>query len=483
MPITNIGLGTRSNPGRDRAISGARMINCYVEQVGPEGKLETPVYAADSFTSRATLTAGGACAGMLSLDANALYVVSGQKLFKNTLANATTDLGTVSNSGHVWMARNRKASTPQIGILTDSGAFRVLESDTLTVVSETFLSGLVWFLEFDGYGVLLKEDGEWYVSTSDEFTAWDELAFAVAENSPHGLVAGARRGTDLVLFGPRAMAFYANTGATDFPFERTATADLGCYAPRSVREMVIPGDGGTTDTVIWAATDADGAYVGIMAMSGYGGSKISTHAVDRAVRAESNISNIRAWSWAEGGHTFYALNIGSTVTWVYDTTTGQWHERASSGLSRYRLQHMASFAGTTVAGDYTSGVLYTMGPSVANALTSQLRVRSSNDNGDNWFTNNTLDIGGASERSKRFKFTRFGQSKEDGKLVEITVTNAVSENGTGVDMTVIPPHVHAWPNAMRMHALYVDLVPGSSGTSTPRALTGLAADVEAVVLA
>jgi hypothetical protein len=65
-------------------------------------------------------------------------------------------------------------------------------------------------------------------------------------------------------------------------------------------------------------------------------------------------------------------------------------------------------------------------------------------------------------------------------VLKITMTNAVNENGTGVSMTVIPPHIHAWPNPTRLGALYVDVVPGSSTTSRPKAITGLAVEAQPV---
>lgn len=478
MGIAPVGLGLRSNPGRDTAISAARIINGYVENVGEEGKLTVPIVASDSFEERDTLTSGGACAGMLALDATALYIVSGNNLYKNTAANVTSTIGTVTNSGWVQMGRNRK-STPQIGILTDAGVFQVCESDSLSTVSEAFLTGLVGFVAFEGYGVLIKSNGEFYISTLDDYTAYDELDFETATASPHGLLGGASRGGELVLFGPRATLFYDNTGATDFPLERTQVIDIGCYAPRAVQEIVIPGDGGTVDSIIWPATDAKGAYIGVVALSGYSGNKISNHAVDRAIRSEDTINNIRALTWAEGGHTFYGLHT-STETWVHDVTTGLWHERTSSGEDRWRINAAAAFDGVTVLGDYSSAKIYDAGPDVSNGLTCNAALRYSKDNADNWITATTKAIGGSSARGNRFKWTRFGQSREDGVILEIKITNAVSEDGTGNDLTIIPPHLHAWPNPIEINALYVDVVPGSSGTSVVKSISGLSADVEAV---
>jgi hypothetical protein len=460
-------------------------VNCYVEAIGEEGKLQYPIYAADGFTSRSALSGGGATAAMLSLNDSSLYVVSGSRLFKNTSDNTTTNLAALTCSGWAVMGRNRKASTPQIGILSDSGNFSVLENDTLTTISEAFLTNLVDFVSFDGFGLLFRSDGEFYITStdagavSDNFNAWDALFFASVESSPYGINRALTRGDNLVIFTPRGCEFWSNTGQNDFPLERVTSSEIGCYAPRAAREVVIPGEGGTTDSIIWPATDSNGAYIGVMAMNGYGGSKISNHAVDRSVQAESSVNQIRAVTWAEGGHTFYGLHT-STQTWVYDLNTGLWHERSSSGIGRWRVQEIAHFNRQNIAGDYSTGNIYTMGPGTVSASTSAVAVRSSKNNGDAWVTNETKTIGGAADRDQEFKFTRFGQSRKDGFIVEVTITNAVDENGTGNTMTIIPPHLHAWPNPLEISAIYVDVIPGSSQTSVPKAITGMAADVSAV---
>ena len=51
MALTPISLGLRSNPGRHEAISAARLINCYAEDVGDEGKIRFPVVAATASTA------------------------------------------------------------------------------------------------------------------------------------------------------------------------------------------------------------------------------------------------------------------------------------------------------------------------------------------------------------------------------------------------------------------------------------------------
>lgn len=473
MAVTPISLGLRSNPGRDRAISAARLINCYAEDVGDEGKIKFPLLACDGFTSFATITDGAVTRALMSFSDTAAYGVSGQRLFKVSNLGAVTVLATYATSGIVTLARNRREPNAQIAVCSSDGLVRIVSNDVVTTPTIPDGSTFNSVASLDGYFVFTDPNGEWFVSEIDSDTI-DELAFAKAESNPDGLLRAAVRGRDLVLFGPRSVEFWQNTGNADFPFERTTSSSIGCYAAGSVRECTAVIGGNTADTIIFAATNSEGAYIGVFMLDGYSATKISTHAIDRAIRLEGSTTNIKAFTTAKDGHVFYTI-VGSTFTWSYDTVTGLPHERASDGLSRWRVNDAMEFAGKTIVGDYTLGALYELSPTVAAASASTISIQTSKDNGDTYTTARTKSIS-STNRKQRFKWARLGRSKEDGKVLKITVTNAVSENGTGVPMTVIPPHIHAWPQATKLWRLFVDLVPACSQTSRPKAITGLAVD-------
>lgn len=481
MTIQEIKLGTRSNPARADAVSVARLINCIVEAAGEEGAATLPLYACDGFSSFATLPGGGAVRALLAYSSTVLYAVSGAKLFKVTSAGAVTDLGTVASTGIVTMGRNRREPNGQIG-LSSGGTFYVLEADVLTTVSLAALGSagtLVAVLSHHGYFLLLMSNGEFFISSVDAGTALDPLDFAASNANPDGLISGAVRGDDVVLFGERSTEFWRDTGANDFPYERSATTGLGCYAQGTIANVIAAGESGVTDSVVWAATDATGAYAGVMILDGYSGRKISPPDLDRRIMAAAP-DTLSAFSYASRGHVFYVIS-GTDFTWQWDATTGFWCERTSSGLERWRISTAAVLANATLVGDYATGTLYTLSSSLALASDSALTIRQSNDSGATWSAARTLTVGQTGNRTQRFKALRFGQSKEDGKVFEMVITNAISENGTANAMTVIPPHVHAWPHPIRLHALYVDVVPGSSQNSRPKAITRAAVDVEAVV--
>lgn len=480
MDFTPIALGTGSNPGRDKQAGDARLINCYVEGAGQEGVAQFPLYACEGFEIFKTLATSGTGAprAMLALSDSALYVVSGTRLVKLAAdATETAITGTLTGSGLVTMARNRKEPNAQIGIALANGASAQLwfcENDTLTQFNLATLAStnLVSISALDGYFCLLFDNGEFFVSAIDAATI-DALDFAKAESSPDAGVISKVRGRELVLFGTSSTEWWQNTGAADFPFERVSSSGFGCYAAGSAVNVLHVGDSATIDTIAFCATNDQGSYAGVCLLDGYGARKISTTAVDRMIEAETDKTAIRALTYSINGHTFYVIST-STATQSYDLASGQWHERKSSGLDFWRIRTAVSFGTKVLIGDYTSAKVYRMAGSIYSATASTLTLKHSNSNGDAWNATRTANIGTSSERTKAVKFMRLGQSREDGKLFRIEISNAVSEDGTGVEMVVQPPTVTAWPKRVRFYGARVNLIAGSSQNATPKGIMGFA---------
>lgn len=482
MPYQAITLGARSNPGRDSAISPARLINCYAEDAGTEGKIRFPVLACDGFAAFATLpgAAAGVTRGLFNFDDTTLYVVTGTRLQRVDTAGAVTHMAELPTSGTAYFARNRKDPNAQVGLVTSDGLFRIIENNTVSTPSLGAEVGASLFnsiCSIDGYFIFTKSNGEFYISEIDEGTSVDELEFAQTQANPDGLTRGIVRGRDVCLFGPRSIEFWQNTGQADFPFERTTATQTGLYAPASAVAVSAVIDNELSDTVIFVGANADGALVGVMLLAGYQARLISPSGLDRALRDEPVPASIRGFVYSSGGNTFYCVT-GSTFSWEYNCNTGLWHERQSSGLNIWRVVDATTFNGQTIFGDYSAAALYRRTSTQTPAAASLVSLRQSNTNGTTWSAARSKAIGGAGERTKRVKFLRLGQSKEDGKIFELSISNALVEAGTGVAMTVIPPAVQMWPNPLVVHTLYVDTVPGTSQTNGVKGLIGIGVDVE-----
>lgn len=479
MPITPISLGMRSNPNRND--NQAILVNGYAEPLGDEGEQKWALYACDGFSSFSTLTGSGVgvVRGWLNFDDSTLYVVAGQRINRVNTSGTATDMGALATTGSAYIARNRKSPNAQIGIVTSDGLFRLIENNTVSTPSvdpdiPTFNS----ICGMDGYFIFTTAIGEWFISAIDEGGTIDELDFAQANTNPDNATLGITRGRDLLICGPRSIEAYQNTGATDFPFERVTSINIGlAYAPAAVNLAAVV-DGETADAVIFPGNNADGAYAGIMLMSGYSPRKISTPDVDRCIRDETDKSSIRAFTRIDNGHVMYVLT-GSTFTREYNCDTQLWHHRKSSGMDFWRVVDACHFNGKTILADYASGTLYQQSSSLTPGSASTVQMRHSNTNGRTWKTRDAKAVGG-SGTSKILRWHALGQSKEDGKVFELTFSNAIVENGTGTSMQVITPPVHQFPRVVEFNELFVNVPAGVSQTSNAKGFYSMAVDLEAL---
>ena len=356
-----IALATKSSPARNGQEGAAKLINCFAEET-PDGKNPFAIYACSGLTSLATVASTGVTRGMIAVDAN-LYAVMGRSVVRFDGGFGSEIIGGIAGDGVLTMAQNRKEPNPQIMVVCP-GAVSIIENEVITPVTDPDLPSPISCAQLDGYFILFIADGRFYITSIDEGTEIDALDFATAEANPDGGRRNAVRNRDAVFFGNKSTEFWQNTGAADFPFSRVTTIDVGLYAESSVAEMtLIQKSGPAEDTLIWAAANRDGAYCGVMMLSGYTPVKISSYEIDRLIEAETDPTDIQAFSWSENGHSFYCIS-GPTWTRSFDATEGQWHSRESVGESRWRGNCYARFAGKHVIGDFEAGEIYQMSSSI-----------------------------------------------------------------------------------------------------------------------
>ncbi len=313
------------------------------------------------------------------------------------VAGTAQNLGGVPTDGPVYMARNRRSPAPEIGIVSD-GLYFVIDTltDTLTQNTDLDLPPASSIAVLDGYFILPGYGSKWFISGADDATQIDGLDFASAEASPDDIVRAIDFNRDLWLMGERTIEVWRSGATGDFPFARSAVIELGCLAPGSVAKL--------EEALVWVADD------GTVRLSdgGYGGRRISTHAVERSITDEPDKAGMTSTSWVEDGHFFYVLN-GTNFSWQFDLVAPQgaeWAERESYGLNRWRIATVVEFNGALIAGDYTNGKLYTM-----------------------------------------------SDAYDD-------------EAGTDLVCTTQTPPVHAWPDGLIFDALHLDVIPGAGLNST-----------------
>jgi hypothetical protein len=279
---------------------------------------------------------------------------------------------------------------------------------------------------------------------------------------------------NLYLFGGESVEIFYDSGANNFPFQRVqgAVMELGCAAAFSVVKI--------QNSVFWLGQDATGQGV-VYRAQGLQPQRISTFAVEYAIAQVPSLSGARAWAYSYSGHSFYCLNIpGLSTTWVFDTMTNLWHERAYLSQGNYQRNPVdcQSIAyDTNVAGDYSSGNLYALDPTILTdngnpicrertaphiakdikrIFHSEIQIDMetgvgttgigqgtapkamltwSDDGGHSWSSEKTAAIGPIGSRHTRVIFRRLGRSRD--RVYKLRITDPVKVTLIGAEIEIM----------------------------------------------
>ena len=285
-----------------------------------------------------------------------LLVVAGATLYEISSAGVGTALGALNTStGAVDMA----VGTTQLVIVDGpNGYVLTLATNAFAAITDPDFYGSPRVGYVDGFFVFVRPNTQqFYISAIDDATNLNALDFASAESSPDSLVSLVVTQREVWLMGDITTEVWFNSGAA-FPFARVqgATLEVGCLAPDSAQKL--------DNSVVWLGRDTNGVGM-VWRAEGYQPRRISTHAVEEALRASTDIASARAYCYQQEGQTFYCINApGLSSTWVYDASVGQWHERAefSAGeLSPHRALTHVYAHGRNLCGD-ALGRLYAFDP-------------------------------------------------------------------------------------------------------------------------
>lgn len=198
--------------------------------------------------------------------------------------------------------------------------------------------------------------------------AFDPLAqdFGNKESFSDLLITLAVARREIWLLGERTTEIWYDVGApggiADLQFQQQAGVfvDHGCAAVYSPWVY--------DDTVYWLSRDRAGQGI-ILSGAGYQTKRISTWAIEFELTHYTNLSDAVGMGYSLGGHVFYVLTFPTDDhTWVYDITTGQWHEwlwiDANGSEHRHRANCMYLCNNLVVCGDWQNGNLYQVHPHI-----------------------------------------------------------------------------------------------------------------------
>lgn len=226
---------------------------------------------------------------------------------------------------------------------------------------DTFVNFATWM---DGYVIVSLAPNtldarrtQFYISGLFDPATWSNIAFGAKEANPDPIVCVFAAYENLLILGTQQMEIWYDSGDLNFPFTRVqggGVIEAGCASPFTIQKL----DG----TVMWLGQDARGTNI-VWQLRGLTPVRISNHAIETRWKDYQGTFAM-AYTQQQAGHFFYFLTFPiEDQTWVYDSATGQWHERASmdgAGAEHSDYGRYGAFASQIGHGalDYRNGNFY-----------------------------------------------------------------------------------------------------------------------------
>lgn len=289
-----------------------------------------------------------------------MAIVSGSEVYRvgsNWTFTKAGDL--LTSTGPVSIADNGT----QIMIVDGTHGYIVsLVTGVLTQITSASFPGANTVTFQDGYFICNNPGtGQFFWSNLYDGFTWDALNFITAEGSPDATVAVVSQKRQIWVFGSKTVEVFWDSGA-DTTFSRIdgAFIEYGCASGASVQKF--------TDTLLWLGFNGTGQGI-VWQTAGYQAKRVSNHGVELALQACSDLTQATSWTYQQDGHAFYVLNHPDlNSSWVFDVSTGQWHERAALAADgtfyRDRANCYDFGFNAYVVGDYANGNLYALDKAV-----------------------------------------------------------------------------------------------------------------------
>jgi hypothetical protein len=449
------------NVARSQNASVQRSVNCYLEVDQRNERAPVALYGTPGLVRKLTFGTTPVRGGIRFSDSYS-YWVAGNTVYRVDTSYTATSLGTISSSsGEIGLATNGT----QV-LIVDGSSGWIASGTTLTEIADAdFPDGVRRAAYQDGYFLVTGDSSQkfYWNETPGSGTAWNGLDFASAEASPDYTVAILSDHRELWLFGAESAEIWVNTGDADSLFQRSGNTYItkGCVAAGTVLAM--------NNTVFWLGAEKDGQGIVYMAQ-GYNPVRVSTHALEKAIRGYSTITDAKAFTYQLDGHSFYVLIFPTAnATWFYDAASQEWFEWSWRNPSdntdnRHRANCCVFFNEETLVGDWETGELYALdadtydddgdpirrkritqtssaeglplffeeliidmetgvGLATGQGSDPKIMLRYSDDNGHSWSSTLEVSIGQAGDYDAEVKVGPTGSGKN--RAWELTMTDPV----------------------------------------------------------
>jgi hypothetical protein len=308
-------------------------------------------------------------------------------------------------------------------------------------------------------------------SATFDASTWATLNYAEKEAHGDGLLWMMADHKDLWLWGTDTLEIWRQNYSANpdaFPWEPDPGAfqQIGNVAPYATVQM--PRGTG------WLAGDTRGEIYALWSQ-GYNPKRISTHAVEAAWSNYTGKADAEAYVYAEDGHYFWVISFpNDDATWVYDVTTGLWHQRGwwdGATVRRHRSRGHAFVWNKHLVGDFQHGTIYQMSldlssddgvaihrrrraPYIVEAeqkifyhqfqLVADLNVATDftlawSDDGAESFVGNLVVNSGAPADDQRIQWRRLGSARH--RVFQVSALSSTAK------IALVDAHIRATPGA------------------------------------
>lgn len=329
-----------------RTASNSRLVNCFAEAV-PQGKQPVRLTRAPGIVTHAT-PGVGAGRGLAVLN-ESLYAVIGTGLYTVSAGGTEDYLGEIVGTGPCSMAAN----SYQLAIGTDGGTWYVYDSSLavspLAQITDPDFRGARRAGFVDNFIVYVEPvSGRFFCSDLADAIVYDSLDFATAEGAPDNLVTLIVDHREVILLGSASGEIWYNaSNGAGFPFERSPGGflELGALAVAGVTKA--------DNSVFWLASDKT-----IRRLNGTTPTRVSHHGVEEKIAGYATVSDCEAYAYTWNGHICAVFRFPTAgATWVFDITTGEWHERQTYYYADWRVSGFAECYGKTWVQDSVTGAI------------------------------------------------------------------------------------------------------------------------------
>jgi hypothetical protein len=400
---------------------------------------------------------------------NELYGVYGTKLVAQTESAGNINVGTLNaNPGRVQIARGR-----QYIALVDGTDGYTYDGTTFTQIADPDFPGNTgagsptFILYLDGYFIVNDAlTDNFFISAVENPTSWNALDFDAASVAPDNALALAEANSLLWIFGDETSQAYYNSGNPDFPYQivLSATQEVGVLAPQSMAS----GD----DGIFFLATTPQGGRF-VYQIRGQSGQTISGDEQEDFLTTVTDPTDAYGFIYKQAGKSFYILQLSDTTgadprtssTLIYNIKAQAWETREQLDGTGWRAGSHGVLGNKNVVGsridaqnldldldeyqdagqamirrrrcqivhnmnkllDFWSLIVDVqggVGTAVAAGANPQLKMRYSDDGGQNWSDFLIEEVGRIGQTMKRCVFDQLGISRN--RIFEIELSEAVN---------------------------------------------------------